>query len=190
MVLYAKALGFGSNSEGVRDLGFGNNRSLLSLLQLDSTGPSLFDRLTASFKEQNVWLEVEGRMPIIAIAADWNPEPVPGSGLVCPSQQILFIPENENGVAELGPEAKDMMLVLALKGGESFEEIALHAEAAGAKAVVLINYDDEWSNNWEIGRDDPPTRQRPPAVPLILVEKKFSKVLCKHQNIRASIVKR
>merc|ERR1712118_604980 len=134
-----------------------------SLLQpVESTGPPLLDRLKAPFKSKKTWLEIEGLPPMVAIEAKWNPKPLPESGVVCPERQVLFSTANETGSAPWGPEAKGMVVV-ALRGGTaSFEEVALHAEAAGAAAVVLVDNEDKWSTNWVIGRENPPTRQKQP----------------------------
>lgn len=171
---------------GARTLGGGVDGSLL---QPEDTGASFLDRLTAPFKSKECWLEIEDLPPIAAIGADWNPRPVPGSGSLCPPGKVLFSAANETGAIPWGPEANGTVVV-ALRGGESFEDIALNAEASGALAVVLIDNEEQWSTDWEIGRENPPTREKPPVVPMVIVPKSFRNVLCKRENLQASIAKR
>lgn len=139
------------------------------------------------------FLEVDGLDPVAAIGADWNPKPaaaddsLPSASYrvedwsICPRASVVFDPSNAAGAAPWGDSARGS-IVVAMRGHVLFETLALHAEMAGAAALVIIDNDDEDSKGWA------KKRTVPPKTPTVIVPSSLRAALCERQGSSAAIV--
>lgn len=132
------------------------------------------------------YLEVEGLQPIAAIGADWNPKPGTTDPAVCALAPIVFETYNEAGATRWGPGARNGV-VIAVKGHASFERMALHAEAAGAAALVIVDDETKSEKGCTVGRAQPPERVAPPTTPTVVVPASAREALRGRQGTGATL---
>jgi len=131
-------------------------------------------------------VDIEGLDPIEALGSDWSDKLVGKGGLLCPRAPVVFDPSNRNGAVAWGPSARGA-IVVAVRGVASFEEVALNAGASGARALIIVDNEPRWKNNWVMTSDTGTS----PSVPTVLVPMKYGELMCGGRpNMTAAISRR
>jgi len=144
-------------------------------------------KLNNPFRGEADFVEIEGVSPIEATGADWSEALLGVGGVLCSRARVIFDANNATGAAPWGPEARGAILV-AVRGLVSFEEIAHNAAAAGALAIIIVDNEDLWTNDWEMTQTEPGAA---PIIPAVLVAKRHADCMCSGRgDLTASISRR
>lgn len=129
-----------------------------------------------------LYLDVEGQKPVQACPAEWNPPPA-ALGSVCLRSPLVFDPENEAGLAPWGRRARGA-IVVAIRGQTSIEQMALHAGAAGAVGLVVVDNEPEaeWTPSWTAVREGS-EGEVPPETPTAVVSGALRRTLCGREGM-------
>lgn len=134
------------------------------------------------------FVEIHGMDPIEAISADWSDVFVRQGGVLCNSAPVHFDVANASGTAAWGPTARGTAVV-AMRGLASFEEMVVNAAASGAVALIVIDNETDFKNDYCLTMDTEGVK--PPSIPAVLVPKKYSDSLCNGRaSLTASITRR
>jgi len=134
------------------------------------------------------FVEIDGLNPIEAIGADWSDALVCEGGVLCSPAPVVFDVCNAGGTVAWGPAARGA-IVVSIRGVGSFEEMALNAATAGALALIVVDNEPTWSNDWVMTMDTDTSAS--PTIPAVLVSKESAECMCSGRNdLRATIVRR
>jgi hypothetical protein len=143
-------------------------------------------KIRSPFSTDVDYVEIDGQEPIEAISADWSDGLVDKVGALCQTAPIFFDVSNASGTEVWGPAARGA-IVVAIRGVEGFEEMTVNAASAGALALIVVDNEARWKNNWAMTTDT----GKPPSVPAVLVSKEAAQVICSgSQDLVARIVRR
>jgi len=132
------------------------------------------------------FVEIPGMDPIEAISADWSDALVRQGGVLCNSSPVYFDVGNASGAAAWGPTARGTVVV-ALRGLASFEEMVVNAASSGAVALIIIDNEPDFKNDYVITMDT--EGAKPPSIPAVIVPN--SGFLCSGRaSLTASISRR
>lgn len=130
------------------------------------------------------FLDIEGGKSFLAVSADWSA--VGAKGVLCHRAPLFFDAWNASGSNEWDPKARGC-IVVARRGADSFEAITRSAENVGAVAVVILDDQEEWEDDYDMALE---TAMAPPKIPAVLVSKQAEIVLTGQEKLHASIVRR
>lgn len=125
------------------------------------------------FRAEADFVEIEGYPSIEAVGADWSDALVRKGGGLCPRAPVVFDANNATGAAAWGPTARGA-IVVAIRGDVEFEEMALNAAGAGALALIVVDNDPVWHNDFVMTADT----GAPPPIPAVLVPKEHAEHMC------------
>lgn len=122
------------------------------------------------------YLELENKDPIACVHADWSHRVLKRKklevGVLCEGP-LLFDAANADGACTWAAAAQK--IVVAIRGEEEFESMALRAEASGAVGLVVVDNEDVFDDDFEMASEDP---HRPLSVPAVLARKAYKDLLC------------
>lgn len=143
-------------------------------------------KIRSPFSTEVDYVEIDGQEPIEAISADWSDGLVSKVGALCQTAPILFDVSNASGTEVWGPAARGA-IVVAVRGVAGFEEMTVNAASAGALALIVVDNEARWKNNWLMTTDT----GKPPSVPAVLVSKEAAQIMCSgSQDVMARIIRR
>mmetsp|Transcript_135389 Transcript_135389/g.260102 ORF Transcript_135389/g.260102 Transcript_135389/m.260102 type:complete len:211 (+) Transcript_135389:38-670(+) len=118
-------------------------------------------------------IEIDGHDPIEAISADWSDDLIDEAGSLCTRTRVVFDVHNPGGAASWGAGAQGA-IVVAVRGGASFSEMASNAVSSGAVALIVVDNEVRWKNDWVMTKD----ADQAPPIPAVLVSKDYAHCLC------------
>lgn len=133
-------------------------------------------------------IEMDGHRPIEAISADWSDELIGETGILCNRTRVVFDVHNPGGAASWGSEAQGA-IVVAVRGGASFSEMTSNAALSGAVALIVVDNEARWKNDWVMTKDS--DSEPDPSIPAVLVSKDFAQCMCSvRPDVTAAISRR
>jgi len=145
-------------------------------------------RRPAAFGGEADFLDIPGMDPIEAISADWSDALVGQGGVLCNSAPVYFDVGNASGTAAWGPTARGTAVV-AMRGLASFEEMVVNAASSGAVALIIIDNEPDFKNDYVITMDTEGAKA--PSIPAVIVPKQHSECLCSGRaSLTAAISRR
>jgi len=144
-------------------------------------------KLKSPFSGEADFLEIDGLDAIEAVGADWSDGLLRTDGTLCPRAPVVFESNNANGMGTWGPAARGAVVV-AIRGVGNFEELTVNAAAAGAMAIVIVDNEDGWKNDYVMTQTE---NDACPRIPAVLVSRQHTDLMCSgHQDFVAAISRR
>lgn len=143
-------------------------------------------KMSPAYGGKTDYIEIEGMESIEGLSADWSDALLSRGGVLCPSAPLFFNVNNSCGSTPW-PAAARGAIVVCIRGVISFDEMTHNAAEAGALALIIVDNEPKWRNNWLMTNDT----LEAPTIPAVLVSHKHAQFMCSEGNgVRAAITRR